>query len=224
MPPRPALPIKYQIPTNGANPFGPAHFDADLPLQFTRAELRWRRALPFLQWADEVVPRGANVAYSTVSFFEIETLLLDIVDMTASALRAEAVIDTAIAITAVFRVLNFIRLQGWFNSPIPSCEHFIQVVRANKLHLPPGDLAIFTIRDTDVCRFEARVAPYRLDHRWLQQWTWERARDRDGRFTTTMWILKLLGSRASLASRSIGNRLTSIQCCKVRCRVSTGSC
>ena len=116
-----------------------------------------------------------------------------------TALRAEAAIDTAIFATAVFRVLSFIRLQGWFNSHIPSYENFIQVVRANKLYLPPANLAIFTIRDTDVCRFEARVAPCGMDHRWLKQCTWGRACDRDGRFTTTMRILKLLGSRASLA-------------------------
>ena len=123
MPPRPAQPIYYQTPINGADPPGPDDFDADLPLRFTRGELRWRRTLPFLQWADEVVPRGALITYSTVSFFEIETLILDIVDITA--LRAESVIDTSIAVTAVFRILNFIRLQGWFNSPCPSYEHFI---------------------------------------------------------------------------------------------------
>ena len=91
-----------------------------------------------------------------------------------AALRAEAVIDTATAVTAVisFRVLNFefIRLQGRFGPPISPCAHLVQVVRASKLHLPPGDLASFiiTIRDTDVCKFEARIAPYGLDHRWLQ--------------------------------------------------------
>ena len=37
-----------------------------------------------------------------------------------------------------------------------------------------------------------------------------RAQDREGRFTTTIWILRLLGSRASKASRSVPGRLTSI--------------
>ena len=111
----------------GAGPPGPDDFDADLPLRFTRGELRWRRAPLFLQWADGVVPRGAKVtyAYSTASFLiEIETsLMLGIVDM--MALRAQSVIGTPIAATAIFRILNFIRLQGWFNSPCPSYEHFI---------------------------------------------------------------------------------------------------
>ena len=124
-------------------PVWPRRFRCRSPSLFTRAGLRWRGASPFLQWADGVAPRGAKVTYSTVPFFEIETLLLDIVDMTA--LRAAGVVDTAIAATAAFRALNFIRLQGWFNSRIPSCEHFIRVVRANKPHLPPGDLAVFTI-------------------------------------------------------------------------------
>ena len=85
MPPRPALPIKYQVPTNGANPFGPADIDFDtyLPLQFAKAELRWCKRPPPLQWADEVAPRGAKITCSAVPFFEIETLLLGIVDTTA---------------------------------------------------------------------------------------------------------------------------------------------
>jgi len=49
-----------------------------------------------------------------------------------------------------------------------------------------------------------------LDHRWLQLWTWAKARDHEDRLTTAVWILKLLGPCASLASRSIGHRLTSI--------------
>ena len=66
-------------------------------LHFSKGELRWGRLLPFLSlpWADEVVARGAKVAYSTASFFEIESLLLGIADMTA--LRLESVIDTSIA-------------------------------------------------------------------------------------------------------------------------------
>ena len=99
------------------------------------------------------------ITYSTVSFFEIETLLLNI-----TALHAESIIDASIAITTVFRILNFIRLQGWFNSPCPSYEHFIRAVRANKLNLPSLDLAIFTIRVTNVCKFQARVVAYSLDH------------------------------------------------------------
>ena len=215
MPSRPALPVEYQIPTNGTNPltFGPADFDAalDLPLHFSKGELRWRRLLPFLPWADEVVARGARITYSTVSFFEIEGLLLEIADMTA--LRLETAIDTSIAVSAVFRIMNYIRLQGWFPSPSSSCEHFIQVVREHKLQMPPIELAVFTIRDTDIVKFVPRVAPYGLEHRWLQLWTWAKARDREDRLTTTVWTLKLLGPhdvRASLASRSIGQRLTSI--------------
>ena len=139
MPPRPAQPTYYQTPLNGADPPGPDDFDADLPLRFmiTRGELRWRRTLPFLQWADEVVPRGALITCSTVSFFEIETLLMGIVDITA--LRAESVIDSSIAVTAVFRILNFIRLQGRFSSPCPSYEYFIRAVRTSKLNLPPTE-------------------------------------------------------------------------------------
>ena len=210
MPPRPALPIFYQTPLNGVDPPGPGDFDADLPLRFTRGELRWRKIVPFLQWADEAVPRGSLINYSTVSFFEIEALLMDTVDITA--LRAEYVVDTTLAVSAVFRILNFIRLQGWFSeaSPCSSYEHFIRTVRSNKLTLSPTELSIFTIRPIDVCKFLPRVVAYSLDHRWLQLWTWEKARDREGRLTTTMWILKLLGSRASLASRAIGSRLTSI--------------
>ena len=73
MPPRPAKPIHHETPTNGADPFGPDNFDADLPLRFTRGELelRWRRAPPLLQWADGVAPRGAKATYSTAQFFEI---------------------------------------------------------------------------------------------------------------------------------------------------------
>ena len=104
--------------------------------------------------------------------------MLGIVDMTA--LRAQSVIDTgrgtSIAVTAIFRILNFIRLQGWFDSPCPSYEHFIRIGRANKQHSPPPDLVIFTvaIRDSDVVNFKARVVAYSLDNRWLQEWTWER--------------------------------------------------
>ena len=87
MPPRPALPIKYQIPSHCENPFGPADFDAALPLHFSKGELRWRRLLPFLPWADGVVARGAKATYSTVSFFEIEGLFLEIADMTALRLE-----------------------------------------------------------------------------------------------------------------------------------------
>ena len=207
MPPRPALSISYQNPTNGAAPFGPPDFDIDLPLNFSKGELRWRHLLPFLPWADEVVAAGARKTYSTVFFFEIEGLLLEVVDMTA--LRLSKVVDTSFAVT-VFRILNYIRLQGWFPSPSSSCEHFIQVIRKHKLQLTPTELAVFTIRATDITLFTPNPAPYDENHRWLQEWTWAQARDREGRLSTTVWILKLLGPRASLASRSVGQRLTSI--------------
>ena len=84
MPPRPALPIRYHNPTNGAAPFefGPHDqdfdIDIDLPLNFSKGELHWRHLLPFLPWADEVVAAGARKTYSTVPFFEIEGLLLEV--------------------------------------------------------------------------------------------------------------------------------------------------
>ena len=96
MPPRPVRSIHLQIPTNGSNPFTPVDFDIDLPLAFTRAEFLWRDYLPFLPLADELVARGARPSYSTISFFEIESLLLEFVDMTA--LRAEKVTDATQAL------------------------------------------------------------------------------------------------------------------------------
>ena len=108
MPPRPARVIHLQVPTNGANPFGPADFDVDLPLRFNRAEFLWRDHLPFLPWADELVAQGARPSYTTISFFEIENLMLEFVDMTA--LRAKRLIDTPFSVDAVFRVFNFMRL------------------------------------------------------------------------------------------------------------------
>ena len=118
---------------------------------------------------------------------------------------------SSIAVTAVFRIMNFIRLQGWFPIPSLSCEHFIQVAREHKQGLPPSEIAVFTILDTDIVKFVPRqVAPYGLEHRWLQLWTWAKARDREDRLTTALWILKCLGKRASIPSRSIWHRLTTI--------------
>ena len=122
MPPRPALPTSYRGPTNGTAPSGPQDFDIDLPLNFSKGELHWRHILPFLPWADGVVAAGARKIHSTVSFFEIEGPLLGVVDITAlcPGMRKVVAIDTSFAVSAVFRILNYIRLQGWFPSPSSS--------------------------------------------------------------------------------------------------------
>jgi hypothetical protein len=208
MPPRPARAIQIQVPTNGANPCTPADFDRELPLRFTRAESIWRDLLPFLPWADELVARGSRPSYSAISFFEIEGLMLDFVDMTA--LRAERLIEVTFSVEAVFRVFNFMRLNNFVDSPCSSKAHFTATVRAAKLQLSSADLAVFTIRANEVCRFQAMGAPYGGSIGWLQELTWARAQDREGSFTTTIWILSLLGPRASSVSRSPPSRLTSI--------------
>ena len=92
MPPRAGGAISFVQPTNGASPFTAADFDIDLPVRFSRAELVWRDKLPFLPWADEVVAAGARPNYSSVSFFALEDLLLDVIDTTA--LDDAKVIDT----------------------------------------------------------------------------------------------------------------------------------
>ena len=162
MPPRPALPTPYQAPANGANLFGPEDSDAALPLRFSKGELvlRWRRLLPFLPWAGGVAAGGAGITNSTFPFFDIEGPLLGIDDMTA--LRLEKAIDTAFAMTAVFRdrIMNYIRLHVWFPSPSSSCGHFLQAVRKHKLQMTPVELAVFTIRVADITKFAPRVAPY----------------------------------------------------------------
>ena len=84
------------------------------------------------------------------------------------------------------------------------------MVHAAKLQLSPTDIAVFTIRANEVCEFEARGAAYGGTMGWLQEWTWARARYREGSYTTTIWILSLLGPRASKVSRSAPSRLTSI--------------
>ena len=203
MPPRPVRSIHLQIPTNGANPFEPADFDIDLPLAFTRAEFIWRDYLPFLPWADDLVARGARPSYSTISFFEIESLLLEFVDMTA--LRAAKVIDATLSIETVFRIFNFMRINNFIGSQCSSRAHFISMVQAAKLQLSPTDI---TIRASEVCKFEARGALYGGTMGWLQEWTWARAQE--GTYTTTIWILSLLGHRATKESRSAPSRLTSI--------------
>ena len=208
MPPRPARAIQIQVPTNGANPCTPADFDRELPLRFTRAEAIWRDLLPFLPWADELVARGSRPSYSSISFFDIEGLLLEFVDMTA--LRAERLIDVTFSVEAVFRVFNFMRLNNFVESPCSSRAHFINIVRAAKLQLSAAELTVFTIRAGEICRLHARGAPYGGSIGWLQDWTWARAQDREGSFTTTIWILSLLGPRASSVSRSPPSRLTSI--------------
>ena len=203
------------VPTNGANPFTPADFDIDLPLRFTRAEVIWRDHLPFLPWADELVARGARPSYYTISFFEIESLLLEFVDMTALVLCAVRVmiIDAALsaAVDAVFRIMNFMRINNFVDSQCSSRAHFISIAHAAKLQLSPIDIAVFTIRASEVCNFEStRGAAYGGTMGWLQEWTWARAQGREGCFNTTIWILSLLGPRASMVSRSAPSRLTSI--------------
>ena len=155
------------------------------------------RVLPFLPSAEEVVAGGARATYSTVSFFEIVGLLLEITDLDTTALRLgldsalERAIGTSIAVSGAFRITNHIGLQGQFPSPSSSCEHFIQAVREHKLQMTPIGLAVFIIRVAGIIKFVPRVAPYGEDHRWLQEWTWAQARDREDRLTTAVWILKL---------------------------------
>ena len=107
MPPQPARAIQIQVPTNGANPCTPADFDRELPLRFTRAESIWRDLLPFLPWADELVARGSRPSYSSISFFEIEGLVLEFVDMTA--LRAERLIDVTFSVEELHEAQQFRR-------------------------------------------------------------------------------------------------------------------
>ena len=54
------------------------------------------------------------------------------------------------------------------------------MVHAAKLQLSPTGIAVFAIRASEVCTFEARGASYGGPMGWLQEWTWARAQDRKG--------------------------------------------
>ena len=137
------------VPSNDTRHVGP-HFDADVPLRFTRDEFVWRDHPPFLPWADGLVARGARPFYTTISFFEIENPVLEFVDTTA--LRTERPIGASFSVDAVFLVFNFMRLHNLVSSRCSSTEHFIAVIRAANLQLTPDDLAVFTIRANAVCK------------------------------------------------------------------------
>ena len=109
-------------------------------------------------------------------------------------------------------------LQNFAPSRFASRGQSIGVARAAKPQLalapPAAGLTAFTgtIRASEVCscRFEAMKAAYGGSVAWLQEWTWASAQDHEGRFTSTIWILRLFGSRAPKTSWSVPWRATPI--------------
>ena len=86
MPPRPRLAnIQYAVQTDGVTPVLPANFDAHLTLVVSGPAYRWRSLLPFLPWADEAVAAGVSLSSATISYFELEALLLILLDFLADS-------------------------------------------------------------------------------------------------------------------------------------------
>ena len=90
-------------------------FDAHLAVVVCGPTYRWRSLLPFLPWADEVVAAGVSPSSATISYFELEALLLILLDFqpTAEACSPNdtgfklGFIDRALGVLAFSRTSHF---------------------------------------------------------------------------------------------------------------------
>ena len=105
MPPRPRQgDITFAVQTDGVTPAMPVNFDKHCPVVVSSAAYRWRALLPFLPWADEIVAPGLSPSSATISYFELEALLLIVLDFQPGA-EDKQPIDTYLKLDFMARVL-----------------------------------------------------------------------------------------------------------------------
>ena len=120
MPPQPrAANIQCAVQTDGATPALPANFYAHLTVVVSGATFRRRSLLSFLPWADEleVVAAGVSPSSATISYFELEALLLILLDFQPGA-EAYSPIDTGFKLDSIDRVLRVLAAADIITRPI----------------------------------------------------------------------------------------------------------
>ena len=128
MPPRPRQgDIVFAVQTDGVTPVMPANFDKHCPVVVSRSAYRWRSLLPFLPWVDEVVAPGSLPSSATISYFELESLLLIVLDFRPGA-EDKQPIDTYFKLDFMARVLRPIAMSNIINVPIKDEAAFYATV------------------------------------------------------------------------------------------------
>ena len=201
MPPRPRLAnIQYAVQTDGVTPVLPANFDAHLTVVVSGPAYRWRSLLPFLPWADEVVAAGVSPSSATISYFELEALLLILLDFQPTA-SAHSPIDTGLKPDFMDRVLRMLAQADIITRPMVDEEAFFGVVFPYVQGLQSPANAFLQVVPTAIVAFTPRGAPYADDLEWLESLTWAKLKSSRGSYAEARWFLRLLGPRASRDSR-----------------------
>ena len=105
-------------------------FDAHLAVVVCGPTYRWRSLLPFLPWADEVVAAGVSPSSATISYFELEALLLILLDFQPTG-EAYSPIDTGFKLDFINRVLRVLANADIITRPIADEEAHSSLDGAN---------------------------------------------------------------------------------------------
>ena len=203
MPPRPrAENIQYAVKTDGVTPVRPANFDAHLAVVVSGATFRWKSLLPFLPWADEVVAAGVSPSSATISYFELEALLLILLGFRPGA-ETYSPIDAGLELDFIDRVLRVLAAADMYiiTRPIADEEAFFGLVFPYVQGLKPPANAFLQVVPTAIPQFTPRGVAYADDLAWLESLTWKKLKSSRGSYAEARWFLRLLGPRASRDSR-----------------------
>ena len=201
MPPRPRQDdIAFAVQTDGVTPVMPVNLDKHCPVVVSRAAYRWRALLPFLPWVDELVAPGLSPSSATISYFELEALLLIVLDFQTGA-EDKQPIDTYLKLDFMARVLRHIATANIINVPVKDEAAFYNTVFPYVQGLQSPENNFLQVTAGALRDFTPRLAPYTDDREWLQSLTWRKLKSSRGSYAEARWFLRFLGDRATLESR-----------------------
>ena len=156
-----------------------------------------------LRWnPGEAEPQCAGVSSSsaTISYFELEALLLILLDFQPTA-EAHSPIDTGLKPDFIDRVLRMLAQADLITRPIADEEAFFSLVFPYVQGLQSPANAFLQVVPSAIIEFSARGVPYAGDLAWLDSLTWKKLGSSRGSYAKARWCLRLLGPRASRDSR-----------------------
>ena len=182
MPPRPRQDdIAFAIQTDGVTPVMPVNLDKHCPVVVSRAAYRWRALLPFLPWVDELVAPGLSPSSATISYFELEALLLIVLDFQPGA-EDKQPIDTYLKLDFMARVLRHIATANIINVPVKDEAAFYNTVFPYVQGLQSPENNFLQVTAGALRDFTPRIAPYTGDREWLQSLTWRKLKSSRGSY------------------------------------------
>ena len=198
-------------------------FTLKLPVVVSGSACRWRSLLSFSLWAGEAVAAGVSPQSATISCFELEVLLLIVLDFQSTA-EDQSPLDTGPKLHFVDRALRMLAVADIVTRPLADEAAFYgRAFPYVQGLIPPANVFLQAVpSQTAMVTFVPRHVPCAHDLAWLESLTWKKLKSSRGSYAESHWFLRLHGHRAAELLREDTIKRLSLVAAQDRSRSSRG--